>query len=85
MMREKGLLTTGGLSNVSKGCPKHVRPVLDSAFLAMAMANGFSSAIINPCDKELIQTIKSCDIIRNSTLYADSFLELNEGGFAYNV
>ncbi|MBW4862646.1 MAG: dihydropteroate synthase [Paeniclostridium sp.] len=85
MMSEMGLLTTGGLSNVSNGCPKHVRPVLDSAFLAMAMANGFSSAIINPCDKELIQTIKSCDIIRNSTLYADSFLELNEGGFAYNV
>ena len=37
-----GLLTTGGLSNVSNGCPKHIRPILDSAFLAMAMANGFT-------------------------------------------
>ncbi|HBF0842966.1 carbon monoxide dehydrogenase/acetyl-CoA synthase methytransferase subunit [Clostridioides difficile] len=82
MMTEMGLLTTGGLSNVSNGCPKHVRPVLDSAFLAMAMANGFSSAIMNPCDPELMKTVKSCDIINGASLYADSFLELNEGGFA---
>ena len=85
MMTEMGLLTTGGLSNVSNGCPKHIRPILDSAFLAMAMANGFSSAIINPCDKELMKTIKSCDIIRGASLYADSFLELNESSFAFNV
>ncbi|WP_332849650.1 carbon monoxide dehydrogenase/acetyl-CoA synthase methytransferase subunit [Clostridioides difficile] len=83
MMTEMGLLTTGGLSNVSNGCPKHVRPVLDSAFLAMAMANGFSSAIMNPCDPELMKTVKSCDIITGASLYADSFLELNEGGFAF--
>ena len=83
MMTEMGLLTTGGLSNVSNGCPKHVRPVLDSAFLAMAMANGFSSAIMNPCDPELKKTVKSCDIINGASLYADSFLELNEGGFAF--
>ena len=83
MMTEMGLLTTGGLSNVSNGCPKHVRPVLDSAFLAMAMANGFISAIMNPCDPELMKTVKSCDIINGASLYADSFLELNEGGFAF--
>ncbi|EQI29857.1 carbon monoxide dehydrogenase/acetyl-CoA synthase methytransferase subunit [Clostridioides difficile] len=83
MMTEMGLLTTGGLSDVSNGCPKHVRPVLDSAFLAMAMANGFSSAIMNPCDPELMKTVKSCDIINGASLYADSFLELNEGGFAF--
>ena len=83
MMTEMGLLTTGGLSNVSNGCPKHVRPVLDSAFLAMAMANGFSSAIMNPCDPELMKTVKSCDIINGASLYADSFLELNEGGIAF--
>lgn len=84
MMTEMGLLTTGGLSNVSNGCPKHIRPILDSAFLAMAMANGFSSAIINPCDEELMRTIKSCDIINGASLYADSFLELSEGVFAFN-
>ena len=85
MMTEMGLLTTGGLSNVSNGCPKHVRPILDSAFLAMAMANGFSSAIVNPCDEGLMRTVKSCDIIRGASLYADSFLELNEGSFVFNI
>jgi 5-methyltetrahydrofolate corrinoid/iron sulfur protein methyltransferase len=76
MMTEMGLKTTGGLSNVSNGAPKHIRPKLDSAFVAMAMANGFSSAIVNPCDTELMETIKSCDIIKENILYADSYLEL---------
>lgn len=76
MMTEMGLKTTGGLSNVSNGAPKNIRPKLDSAFLAMAMANGFSSAIINPCDTELTEMIKSCDVIKENILYADSYLEL---------
>ena len=49
----------------------------------MAMANGFSSGIINPLDKEMMQAIKSCDIIRNASLYADSYLEVKELGFEY--
>ncbi|RDY29250.1 carbon monoxide dehydrogenase [Romboutsia weinsteinii] len=85
MMTEMGLLTTGGLSNVSNGCPKHLRPVLDSNFAAMAIANGFSSAIVNPCDELLMQTIKTCDIINGASLYADSYLEISEGAFSYNV
>ena len=56
--------------------PKHVRPIMDSAMIAMAMANGLTSAIINPCDQRMMETIKSCDIIKNNTLYADSYLEL---------
>ena len=44
--------------------------------IAMAMANGLSSAIINPCDRRMIETIKSCDIIKDNYLYADSFLEI---------
>jgi 5-methyltetrahydrofolate corrinoid/iron sulfur protein methyltransferase len=69
------LLTTGGLSNVSNGAPKHIRPLLDSATVAMAMQCGFSSAIVNPCDKRLMETIVACDIIKNNILYADSVLE----------
>lgn len=76
MISDMGLKTTGGLSNVSNGTPKHLRPILDSATVAMAMMNGFSSAIVNPCDLRLMETIKSCDIIKNNVLYADSFLDL---------
>ena len=76
MFTEMGLNTTGGLSNVSNGMPKNVRPVVDSAMIAMAMANGLTSAIINPCDRRMMETIKSCDIIKDNFLYADSFLEI---------
>ncbi len=76
MFSDKGLKSTGGLSNNSNGAPKHVRPVMDSALLAMAMMQGLTSAIINPNDRRMMETIKACDIIKNNVLYSDSFLEL---------
>lgn len=76
MFHENGLNTTGGLSNNSNGMPKHIRPIMDSTMVAMAMMCGMTSAIVNPCDLRLMETIKSADIIRNNTLYADSYLEI---------
>lgn len=76
MCKDMGLNTTGGLSNVSNGMPKHIRPIMDSAMVAMAIKCGLTSAIANPCDLRLMETIKSCDIIMDETLYADSYLEL---------
>ncbi|NLV50285.1 MAG: dihydropteroate synthase [Clostridiales bacterium] len=76
MCSDMGFNTTGGLSNVSNGMPKNVRPIIDSAMVSMAMMNGLTSAIVNPCDRRLMETIKSCDIIRGETLYADSYLEI---------
>jgi 5-methyltetrahydrofolate corrinoid/iron sulfur protein methyltransferase len=75
MCSDMGLNTTGGLSNVSNSMPKNIRPIMDSAMVAMAMMNGLTSAIVNPCDLRLMETIKSCDIIRGDNLYADSYLE----------
>jgi len=73
---EQGLNSTGGLSNNSNGMPKHIRPIMDSAMVAMAMMAGLTSAIVNPCDLRLMETVKSCDVIRNETLYADSYLQI---------
>lgn len=73
---DMGLKTTGGLSNVSNGMPSAIRPIMNSAMIAMAMMNGLSSAIVNPNEKRLNETIRSCDVIANNTLYADSYLEL---------
>ena len=73
---EQGLNSTGGLSNNSNGMPKHIRPIMDSAMVAMAMMAGLTSAIVNPCDLRLMETVKSCDIIKNNYLYADSYLEV---------
>ena len=76
MFSDMGLNTTGGLSNNSNGMPKHIRPIMDSAMVARAMMNGLTSAIVNPNDLRLMETIKSCDIIKNNNLYADSYLEV---------
>lgn len=73
---EMGLKTTGGLSNISNGAPNSLRPIMDAVFAAMAIQCGLSSAIINPCDQRLMETIKTCDVIKNNILYADSYLEL---------
>ena len=76
MFSDMGLNSTGGLSNNSNGMPKDIRPIMDSALVAMAMMQGLTSAIVNPNDRRLMETIKSCDVFKNNTLYADSYLEL---------
>ncbi len=76
LFADEGLKSTGGLSNNSNGAPKTLRPIMDSALVAMAMMQGLTSAIVNPCDLRLMETIKSCDIFKNHVLYSDSYLEL---------
>ena len=76
MFSDMGLNSTGGLSNNSNGMPKHIRPIMDSALVAMCMMQGLTSAIVNPCDLRLMETIKSCDVFKNNTLYADFYLEI---------
>ena len=76
MFSDKGLKSTGGLSNNSNGAPKDVRPIMDSTLVAMCMMQGLTSAIVNPNDRRLMETIKSCDIFKNHVLYSDSYLDL---------
>ena len=76
LFSDEGLKSTGGLSNNSHGAPKTLRPIMDSALVAMAMMQGLTSAIVNPNDLRLMETIKSCDIFKNNELYSDSYLEI---------
>ena len=76
LFSDEGLKSTGGLSNNSNGAPKTLRPIMDSALVAMAMMQGLTSAIVNPNDLRLMETIKSCDIFKNNELYSDSYLEI---------
>ena len=68
LFADEGLKSTGGLSNNSNGAPKTLRPIMDSALVAMAMMQGLTSAIVNPNDLRLMETIKSCDIFKNNEL-----------------
>ncbi|MDR0719578.1 MAG: dihydropteroate synthase [Treponema sp.] len=75
-LKDMGLNSIAGLSNASNGMPKEIRPIVDSVLLSMAIECGLSSAILNPCDKNLMNTVKTAEVILNRNLYADSYLEL---------
>lgn len=44
-MNDPPMKTVVGLSNISNGCPKHVRPILNKYFFLMLMNAGLTSAI----------------------------------------
>ena len=44
--------------------------------VGMCMMQGMNAAIVNPNDRRLMETIKSCDIFKNHVLYSDSYLDL---------
>jgi 5-methyltetrahydrofolate corrinoid/iron sulfur protein methyltransferase len=75
-LAEQGLNSSGGLSNVSNGMPKEIRPTVNSFMIAMSIGAGLTSAIVNPCEEQLNRAVKTADIIMNNNLFADSFLEV---------
>lgn len=52
------VMTTVGLSNISNGSPKEIRPLINNVFAVLAYGAGLDSAIIDAFDVELINTIK---------------------------
>ena len=48
-----GMKSTCGLSNVSNGAPKDLRPILNQTYLVMLERYGMSSAIIDAFDEEI--------------------------------
>jgi len=50
-----GCKSTVGLSNVSNGTPKELRPYLNRTYLMMLMKYGLHSAIVDAFDSELIE------------------------------
>lgn len=56
-LKELGVLTTVGLSNVSFGLPD--RPALNRTFLALALQAGLDMPIMNPLDRDTMATVKA--------------------------
>lgn len=52
------VMTTVGLSNISNGSPKEIRPLINKVFAVLAFGAGLDSAIIDALDTDLINTIK---------------------------
>ena len=65
--------TTIGLSNVSQGTK--VRSLVNRTFLTMAIANGLTSAILDPLDKELMDALITAELLLNKNIYCESFLD----------
>ncbi len=53
--------TTCGASNISFGLPN--RAGINGAFLAMAIGAGMTSAITNPLETEIMQSIRAADVL----------------------
>ncbi|MHB8172509.1 MAG: methyltetrahydrofolate cobalamin methyltransferase [Thermincolia bacterium] len=66
--------TTIGLSNVSQKSPD--RPLINRTFLAMAMAAGLDSAIMDANDDPLVDTAATAAVLLNQSIYCDSYVKL---------
>ncbi|HET9311561.1 MAG TPA: dihydropteroate synthase [Actinomycetota bacterium] len=69
---ELGVNTTCGASNVSFGLPN--RNGLNGTFLAMAIANGMTSAITSPMHEEVRQAVMAADVLMGSDAHAASWI-----------
>jgi 5-methyltetrahydrofolate corrinoid/iron sulfur protein methyltransferase len=73
-LNDPAMKTVVGLSNISNGCPKNVRPLMNRQYFALLMYHGLTSAIADAA--ELSEIAKTMDVIMGKTLYAHSYLEM---------
>jgi 5-methyltetrahydrofolate--homocysteine methyltransferase len=75
--RKLGLSTVLGVSNISFGLPQ--RPLISSAFFAMAMEAGLDAAIINPKDRAMMDAWRSAMVLLNRDRQAAVYIEAYRG------
>ena len=57
-----GCRTVLGVSNISFGLPE--RPLVNGAFLTLALENGLSAAIMNPCSDEMMRAYRAFNALK---------------------
>jgi cobalamin-dependent methionine synthase I len=78
MTELEGVHTTGGLSNMSYGLPQ--RKIINRGFMAMMIANGFDSAIMDPLDKDLMALTLTADMLAGNDNYCMNFIKATRSG-----
>jgi 5-methyltetrahydrofolate--homocysteine methyltransferase len=73
---ELGVATVLGVSNISFGLP--ARPILSSAFFAMALEAGLDAAIINPRDERMMDAFRAALVLLGHDQRAEAYI--NEYG-----
>lgn len=74
--QELGVRTILGVSNVSHGLP--LRPILNTAFLMMAMEAGLDAAIINPFQPDLALFSAAANVLTGRDLNSQRFIALSQ-------
>lgn len=69
---------TCGLSNVSYGLPR--RRLLNQVFVAMAIAKGMDSAIIDPLDSRMMATIAAAEALAGRDQFCMSYITAERSG-----
>lgn len=62
-----------GLSNMGSKATERKR--INRVFLAMAMARGLDTAIVDVCDEELVATAATAELLLNQEIYSDDYLK----------
>lgn len=73
--KEQGSLTIVGLSNVSFGLPQ--RAYLNRTFLAMALERGLDMPIMNPMDRDTVQTVKAFKALSGLDVGCEQYIAFN--------
>ena len=76
MVADPPPMTTIGLSNVSNAVPNEMRALLDRVYVVMLMAAGLDSAIMNPLDAQLLETIRTVEQRDDSTSVGALYISL---------
>ncbi|MCL0066785.1 dihydropteroate synthase [Thermodesulfovibrionales bacterium] len=73
-LNDPPMKTVVGLSNISNGCPKDLRAILNRYYFALLMHEGLTAAIADP--HEITEAAKTINVIMGKTLYTHSYLEI---------
>jgi 5-methyltetrahydrofolate corrinoid/iron sulfur protein methyltransferase len=64
-----------GLSNISNGALKEMRPLINRTYLVMALTCGLDEAIADPFDKDLVDAMITAEMLLCKAIYADDFIK----------
>ncbi|MHC4601324.1 MAG: dihydropteroate synthase [Planctomycetota bacterium] len=68
-------MTAIGLSNISNGCMKNMRSLVNRTYMVMCLANGLDSAITDPFDTDLVEAMITAELLMCRSIYADDFIK----------
>jgi 5-methyltetrahydrofolate corrinoid/iron sulfur protein methyltransferase len=74
MLDDPSPKTVVGLSNISNGSSG--RPLINRTFFAMLAGAGLSAAIMDPEDGDLMDAVKTADVLMDRRLYCGDYLRV---------